>query len=84
MLPSLAISSFMTEATWETIQPNKSAAFSYQALLDAADRVQGICSGMSWKYNQIDGCKIEMATFLAHVAYETNNFNSTTNETVFS
>lgn len=75
------VRSFLTQTIWDKIFGDKDEAFNFEDFLFAVDSVQGVCSGTSWYLDQIESCKIEIATFLAHVAHETNSFNDAFEDT---
>jgi len=53
----------------------------WDAFITAANRQQGLCAGYNWQLDLVDGCKVELATFLAHVAFESNNYAEAFDET---
>lgn len=81
-MPSDVVASFLDEDLFDSLFIDSTARFqNYTEFLLAVDRVQGVCSGQSFYYSQRDSCKLEIATFLAHVAYESNNFTDAYNDT---
>jgi len=80
-MASDVIRSFMDKQLWKTLFSDDTFNKNYTEFLEAADRVQGFCSGYSWRYNQVDSCKIELASFLAHASYQTNNETDAYDET---
>lgn len=80
-MSSDVIRSFMDKKLWLSLFSDNTFNRNYTEFLEAADRVQGFCSGYSWKYDQVDSCKIELASFLAHASYQTNNETDAYDET---
>ena len=71
---SEAIGTFLTPELFAEIMPSGAdALLTYEGLLSAADRVLGFCHGLNYYFDQNEGCKLELATFLAHAIFKTNS-----------
>lgn len=67
-----AIMEFMDETRFAELLSGADPAYTFDGLLRAVERFPSICAGLNFWFDQVEGCKLEMATLFAAIYIETS------------